>query len=112
MEEKIYRGYLYDFYGQLLNEHQREVYELYVVEDLSFSEIAEINGTSRQGAHDLVKRCTKSLENYESKLKLVERFMTIKNDVNRINNLTQADDVNESILKEIADISSRILEEL
>ncbi len=40
MEEKLEQAYLYDFYGELLNEHQRQVYEDFVFNDLSLGEIA------------------------------------------------------------------------
>ena len=65
MEEKIEQAYLYDFYGELLNEHQRKIYEDFVFNDLSLGEIADEEGISRQGVHDMVKRCTKTLEGYE-----------------------------------------------
>ena len=57
MEKIARQGLLYDFYGALLTEHQRQVYEDVVLYDLSLSEIAEEQGISRQGVHDLVKRC-------------------------------------------------------
>ena len=49
MEEKIEQAYLYDFYGELLNEHQRKIYEDFVFNDLSLGEIADEEGISRQG---------------------------------------------------------------
>ena len=73
MEEKIEQAYLYDFYGELLNEHQRKIYEDFVFNDLSLGEIADEEGISRQGVHDMVKRCTKTLEGYESKLHLIDK---------------------------------------
>lgn len=78
MEEIVKLGMLYDFYGELLTNHQKEVYEDLVYNDYSVSEIAESYGISRQAAHDLIKRCNKLLENYEQKLRLVERFEKIK----------------------------------
>ena len=51
MEEKIEQAYLYDFYGELLNEHQRRIYEDFVFNDLSLGEIANEEGISRQGVH-------------------------------------------------------------
>ena len=54
MEEKIEQAYLYDFYGELLNEHQRKIYEDFVFNDLSLGEIADEEGISRQGASSLV----------------------------------------------------------
>ena len=56
---------LYDFYGELLNEHQKEIYEDVVFNDMSPSEIAREEGISRQGVHDLIKRCDKILKDYE-----------------------------------------------
>ena len=77
--EKIGRQvFLYDFYGELLTEHQKHVYEDVVLNDMSLSEIAEELGISRQGVHDLVKRCDKILAGYEEKLHLVERFWKTK----------------------------------
>ena len=61
MNEILKQALLYDFYGELLNEHQKEIYEQFVLEDLSLSEIALGAGISRQGVHDLVKRCQKTL---------------------------------------------------
>lgn len=112
MEEKIISGYLYDFYGQLLNAHQREIYEAYAFDDLSLSEIAEQEGISRQGVYDIIRRCTRSLENYEQALHLVARFMKIKEDIERIQKLTEGDRVTENSLGEIRRISRGILEEL
>ena len=66
MEKIVEQGLLYDFYGELLNEHQRRIYEDAVMNDMSLSEIAQEAGISRQGVHDLIKRCDKTLEDYES----------------------------------------------
>ena len=68
MEKIVRQSMLYDFYGELLTEHQKSIYEDVVVNDLSYSEIARLNGISRQGV------CEKILEEYEDKLRLVERF--------------------------------------
>ena len=71
MEKIVEQGLLYDFYGELLTDHQRSVYEDVVFNDLSPSEIAKEQGISRQGVHDLIRRCNKILEEYEAKLHLV-----------------------------------------
>ena len=88
MEDKIKSGFLYDFYGELLTERQRSVYEMSVLDDLSLSEIADTLSISRQGVHDLLKRVDHQLEEYEAKLHLVEKFMNIRIDVISINELT------------------------
>ena len=67
MNKFLEQALLYDFYGELLTEHQKDVYEQVVLEDYSLSEIAQMKGISRQGVHDLVKRCQKILEGYEAK---------------------------------------------
>lgn len=87
--DKIYeQTMLFDFYGELLTEHQRSIYEDAVYHDLSLSEIAQAQGISRQGVHDLIKRCDKILQDYESKLHLVERFARAKKTVEEIRRLT------------------------
>ena len=114
METKVEQAYLYDFYGELLNQHQRKVYEDFFFNDLSLSEIAEEEGISRQGVHDLVRRCTRALEEYENKLHLVEKFLYVKEKVGAIQNLTSSYDAKnqETIRAEINKISNEILEEL
>ena len=74
MEKIVEQGLLYDFYGELLTDHQRHVYEDVVFNDMSLSEIAEEQGISRQGVHDLIKRCDRILAGYEEKLRMVEKF--------------------------------------
>ena len=62
MEKIFEQGILYDFYGELLTEHQQKIYEAAVYNDLSLGEIAEEQGISRQGVHDLIKRCDRILD--------------------------------------------------
>lgn len=95
MEKIFEQGLLYDFYGELLTEHQRSIYEDAVFNDMSLGEIAEERGISRQGVHDLIKRCDKILQDYESKLHLVERFAKAKETIGEIVLLTQMDDDTE-----------------
>ena len=116
MDEILKQSLLYDFYGELLTEHQKEIYEQFIVEDLSLSEIAKDAGISRQGVHDLIKRCNKILEEYEAKLHLVEKFLSIKEKVHQINGLLEeakADETEESLLlQKVRKISGEIIEEL
>lgn len=90
MEKIVEQGLLYDFYGELLTEHQRNIYEGVVFNDMSLSEIAEEQGISRQGVHDLVKRCNKILAGYEEKLKLIQKFNQTKQMVEEIKELAGA----------------------
>ncbi len=88
MEKIVIQTLLYDFYGELLTEHQRSVYEDAVYNDMSLSEIAEVYGISRQGVHDLIKRCDKILAGYEEKLHLVEKFTGAKDKIAQLVELT------------------------
>lgn len=114
MDEIVKQALLYDFYGELLTEHQKQIYEDYALNDLSLSEIAKERGISRQGVHDIMKRCNKILDDYENRLHLVEKFVYIKGKVNDINQLTQETDkmVLSDIMRNIKQISNEILEEL
>ena len=58
MEEFVKRSLLYDFYGDLLTDRQKEIYGPYVQDDLSLAEIAQEYKISRQGVHDLIHRVT------------------------------------------------------
>lgn len=90
MEKFVEKTLLYDFYGELLSEHQRNIYADAVFNDLSLSEIADEYKISRQGVHDIIKRVNKALEGYEERLHLVEKFLTTKEKVNKINELTDS----------------------
>ena len=89
MESIIKQSLLYDFYGELLTEHQRTIYEDAVFNDMSLGEIAEEQGISRQGVHDMIRRCNHTLEEYEKKLHLVEKFLCIKKQVQRISQIAE-----------------------
>lgn len=114
MDEKLRQTYLYDFYGELLNEHQRRIYEDFVFNDLSLGEIAEAEQISRQGVSDLIRRCKGKLEDYERKLHLVEKFLAIREDVDRIHHLAEQfqSGGDAGVIDSIKEISNLILEEL
>lgn len=65
---------LFDFYGDLLTERQKEFYDLYYNEDLSLSEIAENYGISRQGVRDVIVRAEAAMDEIEEKTHLIRRF--------------------------------------
>ena len=94
------KNLLYDFYGELLTDHQRLIYEDAVYNDCSLSELAEEYNISRQGVHDLLKRCDKILGDYENKLRLVERFNTLKQKAMKIEELS-SDDTVRKLAREI-----------
>ena len=65
MDKILRQALLYDFYGELLTEHQKSIYEDFVLNDYSLSEIGEDRKISRQGVYDIIKRCDKLLNGYE-----------------------------------------------
>ena len=104
MEKIVEQGLLYDFYGELLTEHQRRIYEDMVFNDLSPSEIAKEQGISRQSVHDLKKRCDRILEEYEEKLHLVAKFMKIRD---MAETCTKTRDI--QLMDEIRSLSGKIM---
>ena len=105
---------LFDFYGELLTEHQKEIYERFVADDLSLGEIAQEAGISRQGVHDLIRRCNQTLRGYEEKLHLIDRFLAVKEKVYRIDRLLDdyQEENAEELIQSIRRISGEIIEEL
>lgn len=75
---------LFDFYGDMLTEKQREVVDLYYNEDLSLAEIAEHSGITRQGVRDSIKRAEATLFDTEERLGLAQRFSVIQQKLLRI----------------------------
>ena len=114
MEKIVEQTLLFDFYGELLTEHQKRVYEDVVFNDLSFSEAAEEQGISRQGIHDLIKRCNRQLEEYEGKLHLVEKFLDIQTKVRQMRQevKTASEESRMPDVQKSIRISDEILEEL
>lgn len=110
MERIVEQTLLYDFYGELLTEHQKRIYEAAVFEDMSCTEIAEEEGISRQGVFDLVKRCNHILEGYEEKLHLVEKFLKNRSQAARIRELAeQLTDIQENgLVREIIQLAEEI----
>ena len=116
MEEILRQTLLYDFYGELLTEHQKQVYEDVVLNDYSLSEVAQSLSISRQGVHDMIKRCNKTLEEYEQKLHLVEKFLSVKEKVSKIDDTLaeweREKNDPEEMVKRIRKIADAIIEEL
>ena len=105
MEKILENTLLYDFYGELLTEKQRRIFEMHFYEDLSMGEIGETEGISRQGVFRQLKRGEQALKNYENKLRLVEKFLEIKERVEGISrDLEKIQEKNPSVGREIGKI--------
>lgn len=75
MSEKTFEmTMLFDFYGELLTDKQREYFDLYYNNDLTLSEIAEAEGITRQGVRDMLVRAEGSLLETERRIGLVKKF--------------------------------------
>ncbi|MFW5985380.1 MAG: YlxM family DNA-binding protein [Halanaerobiaceae bacterium] len=85
---------LFDYYGNLLTKKQQKIMKLYFFYDLSLAEIAEKIDISRQGVYDHLQRAEKMLNEYEKKMKLVQKHEQIK---------AQLDDFAQDIDEIIAD---------
>ena len=93
MKNQAYRmAMLYDFYGDVLTDRQKEFYDLYYNEDLSLGEIAENYGITRQGVRDVIVRAEAYLTEIEDKTGLIRRFHTMQGQ-----------------LREVADCAGKIL---
>lgn len=114
LKDKLELSILFDFYGELLKNHNKHIFEDHILNDLSLSEIAEEYGISRQGVYDIVKRCSKQLKDCEDKLHLVKKFERTKEKVTRIRTLSEEVKVTKDTdrLDEVIHLSETILNDL
>ena len=96
MDKTVRMALLFDFFGELLTERQREYFSSYYNDNLTLSEIAENNGVSRQAVRDIVMRSEAILEDTEKKTRLLQRFTEMQSDISVI----------EGYLNEIATLNN------
>lgn len=90
MKNQTYRmTMLYDFYGELLTDRQKEFFDYYYNDDLSLSEIAENAGISRQGVRDVIVRAEGIMQEIEDKTSLIRRFEQMRAHVDGIVSATE-----------------------
>ena len=109
MKNQAYRmAMLFDFYGDLLTERQKEFYDLYYNEDLSLAEIAENYGISRQGVRDVIVRAEAAMTEIEDKTHLIRRFYQMQKEISAI------EDAADRLLKAVNEHSynDRMLDEI
>ena len=109
MKNQAYRmAMLFDFYGDLLTERQKEFYDLYYNEDLSLAEIAENYGISRQGVRDVIVRAEAAMTEIEDKTHLIRRFYQMQKEIAAI------EDAADRLLKAVNERSynDRMLDEI
>ena len=83
-DDRLMQSMLFDFYGELLTDRQREVYNLYYNEDLSLTEIGEMRGTTRQAVWDMIRHANASMLEIEEKTGLIERFLQTRKELESV----------------------------
>jgi len=95
MEERDYLVILYDFYGELLNDKQREYFEDYYFNNLSLGEISENTGISRNAIHKGLKSAEEKLNFYEEKLNLYKKKKLLDEYISEIDDIQIKNKINE-----------------
>lgn len=85
--ERSAKSLLFDWFGPLLSDRQRDCYDLYYNEDLSLSEIAELKGISRQGAWDTIRHAEAKLMEFEEKTGIVAHIRAIESELENKNGI-------------------------
>ena len=117
MERIVEQNLLYDFYGELLTAHQKEIYGEHILNDMTATEIAAEFGITRQAVHDMIRRCDKILTDYEARLHLVAKFLTAKEKIKEIHTLSSGllredkEQMKEDI-RQIESVCNPVLEDL
>ena len=107
LDEYVKFNRLFDVYGALLTDRQREVVELYIFNDLSLFEIAERLNISRQAASDAISSARTRLSEYETKLRLIEKTDSLKKQLEALNSRIESEDIGKQELEaEIARLVS------
>jgi len=88
---------LYDMYGALLSDHNRGIFEDYVLNDFSLGEIADEQGISRQGVRDTVVRCSKKLKGFEDKLRMLKKLDDASELLTKLESLVKSDKERKTI---------------
>jgi len=96
-EETLQYTLLFDFFGDLLTEKQKEYFDLYHNEDLSLSEIAESVGITKQGVYDIINRAEKTLIDFENKTGIIQKWLQARAEVEQ--ELADKREVNTTILE-------------
>ncbi len=89
-DEIVELSYLYDFYGALLKENHRQIFEDYIWNNLSLGEIASSRDITRQGVYDVIRRCRIRLRDYEEKLQLVYKFQQTRERLREIEGIADS----------------------
>ena len=87
MNEREYIIMLYDYYGMLFNEKQRNYFEAYYFDNLSLAEIGDNEAKSRNAVHKSIKNIVNKLYEYEEILKLYEKDTKMRLLIDKVDNI-------------------------
>ena len=97
MEKLVQVARLFDTYGSLLNEKQKDVINCYYNEDLSLNEIAENNNKSKQAISDMIQRSVDKLFEFENELSLIKKKNQLRDDLSLSRELIESSNQSEAI---------------
>lgn len=97
MEKLVQVARLFDTYGSLLNEKQKDVINCYYNEDLSLNEIAENNNKSKQAISDMIQRSVDKLFEFENELSLIKKKNQLRDDLSLLRELIESSNQSEAI---------------
>ena len=89
LNQTIRLGQLLDIYGELLTDKKAEVLSMYVNDNMSYQEIADVLGISKPAVLDSIRVALGKLEKLEQKLKILEFKERLLNLAESSNNLKQ-----------------------
>ena len=107
-EKNLSISLLLDFYGDVLNERQNEMMDMYYNEDYSLSEIADEIGISRQGVRTVIKKAESELFFYEEKLGLAKKMLTVEKYSESLCRLADEHVIPENVKKEILQLAEAV----
>ena len=96
-EKTLINTMMFDFYGDLLTDKQREYFDLYHNEDLSLSEIAEGAGISKQGVYDIIIRAEKTLTKVEQKTGLIDKWLNARTQLEKA--IKKGEKINQTVIQ-------------
>lgn len=123
MKNQAYRmALLFDFYGDMLTDRQKEFFDLYYNEDLSLAEIAENYDITRQGVRDVIVRAEGIMQELEDKTGIIRRFQKMQSQLSDIDRFADSimemndqrgngDPVIEGLCRQIKDTVAQMKQE-
>lgn len=112
MDDLLRQALLFDFYAGILTERQQEICRMHLQEDWSLGEISEEMGISRQAVSDAIRTSQAAMEKTEARLHMVQRFMTIRDEIDQLEQLLDQGACKEQIKAQIQTMRNHIVPEV